>query len=146
MVDAHGLDGGPDAGLHLLVEGGGVDHHGFVAEADDGAVGGIHAGEDDLQHGRALGEDIFLGEVLGAVKDNAINRQLEEQGYKIKDIHPSQEENFLYVIIVNYKGEEQTVIISKDELEAETLSVGDYVFLDEEGLLEKAYDDDEADE
>lgn len=103
---------------------------------------------DNMATGMTLGLSIgmCLGMVLGAVKDNAINRQLEEQGYKIKDIHPSQEENFLYVIIVNYKGEEQTVIISKDELEAETLSVGDYVFLDEEGLLEKAYDDDEADE
>lgn len=103
---------------------------------------------DNMATGMTLGLSIVmcLGMVLGAIKDNAINRQLEEQGYKIKDIHPSQEENFLYVIIVNYKGEEQTVIISKDELKAETPSVGDYVFLDEEGLLEKAYDDDEADE
>ena len=33
--------------------------------------------------------------------------------------------------------------MSNGELEAETLSVGDYVYLDEEGSLEKAYDDEE---
>ena len=91
--------------------------------------------------GLAIG--MCLGLALGAAKDSAVNKQLEEQGYTIKDIQPSADMKEYSVIIVNKTGEEQIVIMSKGELEAETLSVGDYVYLDEEGSLEKAYDDEE---
>lgn len=57
-------------------------------------------------------KNMTLGMALGTLKDNAVNKQLEEQ----------------------------TVIVSKCELESETLSVGDIVYLGEDGSLEQAYD------
>ncbi len=109
--------------------------------------------------GSALGESVFgntgtglaiglcagmcVGMILGAGKDHAVNQQLEEQGYIIKDIQQSTGKKEYSVLIVNKRGEERSVIISKGELEAETLSVGDVVYLDEEGSLERAYDDDD---
>ena len=84
-----------------------------------------------------------IGMALGTAKDNAVNRQLEEQGYTIKDIRPSEDGKELCVLIVNNRGEEQTVAVSKGELEAETLSVGDVVYLDEDGSLEQAYNDED---
>ena len=65
--------------------------------------------------GRAVGLPVCMciGMVLGTAKDNAVNRQLEEQGYTIKDIRPSEDGKELCVLIVNNRGEEQTVAVSK---------------------------------
>ena len=83
-----------------------------------------------------------IGMAVGAAKDNAVNRQLEEQGYTIKDIQPSSKNNEYSILIINRKGEEKIVTVSKGQMEAENLSVGDIVYLDEDGNLEQAYDDD----
>ena len=83
-----------------------------------------------------------IGMDVGAAKDNAVNRQLEEQGYTIKDIQPSSKNNDYSILIINRKGEEKIVTVSKGQMEAENLSVGDIVYLDEDGNLEQAYDDD----
>ena len=83
-----------------------------------------------------------IGMDVGAAKDNAVNRQLEEQGYTIKDIQPSSKNNEYSILIINRKGEEKIVTVSKGQMEAENLSVGDIVYLDEDGNLEQAYDDD----
>lgn len=90
-----------------------------------------------------IGIGMLIGMAIGAAKDNAVNRQLEEQGYTIKDIQPFSKNKEYSVLIVNWKGDEQTVLVSKGQLEAETLSVGDIVYLDKDGNLEQAYDDDE---
>ena len=84
-----------------------------------------------------------IGMAVGAAKDNAVNRQLEEQGYTIKDIQPSSKNNEYSILIINRKGEEKIVTVSKGQMEAENLSVGDIVYLDEDGNLEQAYDDKE---
>lgn len=78
-----------------------------------------------------------IGIALGSAKDNAINKQLEEQGYTISHIEPADALKTFAVTIVNYTGEKQTLIVPKGELEAETLKVGDVVYLDEEGHLEQ---------
>ena len=83
-----------------------------------------------------------IGMAVGAAKDNAVNRQLEEQGSTIKDIQPSSKNNEYSILIINRKGEEKIVTVSKGQMEAENLSVGDIVYLDEDGNLEQAYDDD----
>ena len=83
-----------------------------------------------------------IGMDVGAAKDNAVNRQLEEQGYTIKDIQPSSKNNEYSILIINRKGEEKIVTVSKGQMEAENLSVGDIVYLDEDGNMEQAYDDD----
>ena len=64
--------------------------------------------------GLALGlcAGMLIGMGLGAIKDNAVNKQLEEQFYIIKDIKNSPETNGFSVLIVNKRGEEQTVIVS----------------------------------
>ena len=77
------------------------------------------------------------------ILNDVVVPQLEEQGYTIKDIRPSEDGKEFCVLIVNNKGEEQTVVVSKGELEAETLSVGDVVYLDEDGSLEQAYNDED---
>lgn len=100
---------------------------------------------DNMGTGMCFGTGIgmCLGLAIGAAKDKAVNQQLEEQGYSIKTIQPTQDEKDYFVTIVNNKGEEQTITVSKGELEAETLAAGDYVYLDKEGGLEKVHFDDE---
>ena len=82
------------------------------------------------------------GMALGSHKDSVINKQLEEQGYTISHIEPSEVPDVFAVTIVNYAGEKQAVSVPKGELEAETLKVGDVVYLDEEGHLEQVYGED----
>lgn len=84
-----------------------------------------------------------VGIALGSAKDNAINKQLEEQGYTISHIESADAPKTFTVTIVNYSGETQTIAVPKGELEAETLKVGDVVYLDEEGHLEQVYADED---
>ena len=78
-----------------------------------------------------------VGMALGSHKDNVINQQLEEQGYTISHIEPAETPKSFDVTIVNYAGEKQTIAVPKGELGAETLKIGDVVYLDEEGHLEQ---------
>ena len=80
---------------------------------------------------------MYIGMALGSHKDNIINQQLEEQGYTISHIEPAEAPKTFAVTIVNYAGEKQTIAVPKGELEAETLKIGDVVYLDEEGHLEQ---------
>lgn len=80
-----------------------------------------------------------LGLVLGASKDKVVNKQLEEQGYTIRRIEPAEAPEEFAVTIVNHDSEEKTITMPIGALEAETLKVGDVVYLDEEGYLEQVY-------
>ena len=86
---------------------------------------------------------MYIGMALGSHKDNIINQQLEEQGYTISHIEPAEAPKTFAVTIVNYAGEKQTIAVPKGELEAETLKIGDVVYLDEEGHLEQVYADED---
>ena len=46
-------------------------------------------------------------------------------------------------MIVNKRGEEQTVRVSRGVMETESFSVGDAVYLDKDGNIEQAYDDED---
>ena len=83
-----------------------------------------------------------IGSLLGARKDNVINRQIEEKGYAVQSIEEA--ENGEYVItIANKVGVEQVVTVPKGVMDEEAFSVGDIVFLDDDGLIEQAFDKDE---
>lgn len=84
-----------------------------------------------------------IGIALGYAKDNAINKQLEEQGYTISHIESADAPKTFAVTIVNYAGEKQTLSVPKGELESDALKIGDVVYLDEEGHLEQVYADED---
>ncbi len=82
---------------------------------------------------------MLLGLLIGAQKDKEVNKQMEEQGYSIKEIVSISDKEYI-VTIVNKLGEEQNISVSKGEMEEEEFVVGDIVFLDEDGMLEQVYD------
>ncbi len=91
---------------------------------------------DNTSMGITLGLWIgmLIGFAIGAQKDKEVNKQVEEKGYVIKKIEQYE------VTIVDKLGEESVVIVPKGQMEAENLAIGDVVFLDDDGLLEQAYD------
>lgn len=96
---------------------------------------------DNISLGMLLG--MAIGISFGAAKDKKINDQLKTQGYTITDITWSDTQNTYDIRITNKHGEMQTITIAKGSFDAESLTVGDAVYLTEEGLLEQAYDKDE---
>ena len=97
---------------------------------------------DNMSMGISLGPCIgmLIGLVFGSLKDEEVNKQIKEKGYTIKDIqkHAGKEE---YIItIVNRLGEESVVMVPKGQMEEENFEIEDVVFLDDDGLIEQAYD------
>ena len=84
-----------------------------------------------------------IGLVLGSLTDKEVNKQLEESGYTIKDINQNDQNGEYIITIVNKAGEESTVIVPKGQMESENFSKEDVVYLDEDGMLEQAYDKDD---
>lgn len=69
VIHTDGLTGGPDPVVHFLAVGGGVDHHDLILKAQNGAVGGDDAGEDDLQQGSAFFKAVILRGVFDEVDE-----------------------------------------------------------------------------
>lgn len=88
-----------------------------------------------------LSTGLLIGLVIGSLKDKAINEQIEEKGYTIKTIDKNEDDKEYRIIIVSISGEEVIVNIPEGIMETELFSVGDVVFLDEEGHIEQAYDE-----
>ena len=65
---------------------------------------------------------------------------LKEKEYTIKDIKKSEQNGEYIITIVNRVGEENVVIVPKGQMEEENFSKEDVVYLDENGMLEQAYD------
>ena len=110
------------------------------------ALGSAFAGT--LSHGNiAMGTSIglslglLIGLVIGSLKDKVINEQIEEKGYTIKAIDKNENGKEYRIIIVSKSGEEVIVNIPVGIMETETFSVGNVVFLDEEGHIEQAFDE-----
>ena len=83
-----------------------------------------------------------IGSLLGMLKDKEVNKQIEEKGYTVRSIEAA--ENGEYVITIGNKaGEEQAVTVPKGVMDEESFSVGDVVFLDDDGLIEQAFDKEE---
>ncbi len=81
-----------------------------------------------------------LGLALGSLKDKEVNKQIEENSYTIKDIKKNEQNEEYIITIVNKLGEKSVVIVPKGQMEAESFSKEDVVYLDEDGMIEQAYD------
>ena len=86
---------------------------------------------------------MLMGLVIGANKDKIVNKQVAEKGYKIKVIEKNEGSNEYGITLVDHQGSEQTVSISAATMETELFKVGDIVFIDEDGDIEQAFDEDE---
>ena len=86
---------------------------------------------------------MLMGLVIGANKDKVVNKQIAEKGYKIKAIEKNEGFNEYGITLVDNQGSEQTVSISAATMETELFKVGDIVFIDEDGDIEQAFDEDE---
>ena len=97
---------------------------------------------DNMALGTSLGlcVGMAIGCVLGSQKDKEVNKQVEEEGYAIKDIKKNEQKEEYIITIANRLGEESVVIVSKGEMEEENFEIDDVVFLDDDGLIEQAYD------
>ena len=69
-----------------------------------------------------------------------IHKQIEEEGYTIKDIQKNEEKEEYIITIVNRLGEKSMVTVPKGQMGEEKFEIEDVVFLDDDGLIEQAYD------
>lgn len=83
---------------------------------------------------------MLIGLLLGAAKDKEINKQIEENNYTIKEIKKNEQNEEYIITIENRLGEESIVIVPKGQMEAENFSKEDIVYLDDDGMIEQAYD------
>lgn len=97
---------------------------------------------DNMAMGTSLGlcVGMAIGLVLGSQKDKEVNKQVEEEGYTIKDIKKTEPKEEYIITIANRLGEESVVIVPKGQMEEENFEIDDVVFLDDDGLIEQAYD------
>lgn len=97
---------------------------------------------DNMTMGISLGPCIgmLIGLVFGSLKDEEVNKQIKEKGYTIKDIQKNAGKEEYIITIVNRLGEESVVIVPKGQMEEENFEIEDVVFLDDDGLIEQAYD------
>lgn len=86
---------------------------------------------------------MLIGLIIGTNKDKIVNKQVTEKGYKIKSINKNEESNEYDITLADNQGNEQTVSISSATMETELFKVGDVVFIDEDGDIEQAFDEDE---
>lgn len=96
---------------------------------------------DNIALGTGLGISIGLavGVAIGSSKDKAVNDQVKEKGYTVKEILPKGDNEYTIVIIDN-SGTEKEVIIPSGIMDTELFSVGDVVFMDEDGMIEQVFD------
>ena len=95
---------------------------------------------DNISIGISLGISLglLLGCIIGTTRDKTINEQLEKHGYTITEINKDEDEYI--VTIVDHSGEETDIKVTAGIMETELFSVGDVVFVDDEGDIEQAYD------
>ena len=86
---------------------------------------------------------MLIGLAIGATKDKIVNKQVAEKGYKIKAIEKNEVSNEYGMTLVDNQGSEQTVSISSGTMKTELFKVGDIVFIDEDGDIEQAFNEDE---
>ena len=103
----------------------------------------LGASFDNMAIGSSMGlcMGMLIGLVIGASKDKEVNKQIEEKGYTIKEIKKNEQNEEYLITIVNKLGEESVVIVPKGQMEAENFSKEDVVFLDDDGLIEQAYEE-----
>lgn len=101
---------------------------------------------DNMALGSSMGMlfGMLIGSLLGKAKDQEINKQIEEDNYTVKEIKNNEQNEEYIITIVNKVGEERVVIVPKGQMEAEDFAIDDVVFLDEDGLIEQAYDEEDV--
>ena len=98
-------------------------------------------------HNMALGTSMGLcigmlvGLAIGSAKDKVVNAQIEEEGYTIRLIEKDNESSEYKITIVNNKNKEIVVTITSGTMETELFTVGDIVFMNEDGDIEQAFDE-----
>lgn len=100
---------------------------------------------DNISIGMCIGMcfGMLSGGAIGSIKDKAINKQIEEVGYKVKKIIKNEDEKTYCVIIESKAGEEKNITISFYNMKEEKFVVGDVVYLDENNTIEKVFDKEE---
>lgn len=98
---------------------------------------------DSLGISMGLCFGMLFGLVLGINKDKIVNAQVAEKGYKIKAIKNDEVSNAYCITLVDNQGNEHTTTISSGTMETEQFKVGDIVFVDEDGDIEQAFDEDD---
>ena len=106
-----------------------------------GAAVGSAIGSLGIPMGICFG--MLVGLVIGANKDKIVNKQVAEKEYKIKAIEKNEVSNEYGITLVDNQGSEQTVSISSGTMKTELFKVGDIVFIDEDGDIEQAFNEDE---
>jgi hypothetical protein len=98
---------------------------------------------DNISMGVGLGICIGLavGFAMGSQKDKLVDKQVSEKGYTVKQIIPKDKREYI-VIIEDKLGETKEIITPGGIMDTELFSVGDIVYLDEDGMLEQAFDKD----
>ena len=86
---------------------------------------------------------MLIGLIIGANKDEIVNKQVAEKGYKIKAIEKNEVSNEYGITLVDNQGSERTVSISSGTMETELFKIGDIVFIDEDKDIEQAFDEDQ---
>lgn len=101
---------------------------------------------DNISMGSSMGLIIgmLIGLVIGAMKDEKVNKQLKEKGYTILAIEQSETNEEYLITIVNNANSESLVHVPKGQMETENFQVGDIVYLDDDGMIEQAFDREEV--
>ena len=97
---------------------------------------------DNISMGSSMGLIIgmLIGLVIGTVKDEKVNKQVKEKGYTILSIEPNESNEEYIIAIVNNAGDESVINVPKGQMEAEDFQIGDVVYLDDDGMIEQAFD------
>lgn len=97
---------------------------------------------DNISIGSSMGLTIgmLIGLVIGALKDEKVNKQLKEQGYTILAIKQNEAKEEYIITIANHLGEERVINTPKGQMEEEDFLIGDVVYLDDDGMIEQAFD------
>ena len=80
-----------------------------------------------------------LGMTLDYSKKQSVNREIQKNGLKIKEIREETYGDFS-VVVEDKNGERKTVNVSHEDMEEQKFSIGDTVLENEDGSLYQAFD------
>lgn len=84
---------------------------------------------------------MIIGLVIGTSKDKAVNEQVEKKGYTIKSIEKDGASGGYSINLMDNQGKEQMVNVPVGTVETEQFAEGDIVFMDDDGDIEQAFDE-----
>lgn len=103
------------------------------------SFGGLFGGNIAMGTSMGICIGMLVGLAIGSAKDKAVNAQIEEEGYTIKMIEKDNKSTEYKVTIVNNKRKEVVVTVPSSTMETELFTVGDIVFMDEDGDIEQEF-------